>query len=554
MLLAGSMIASSLPVFAASTVSTDKDEYKLGNTVTITTDEYETIKVKNSTGDTIVWGVSEIVDGKWQYSFALPSDSDDDFANAGMFKEGSTYTVYAGDDNTSDTCKFKIAKSASTDRQIKISKKNTKLSVKTFKKVIEFDYSKYAADDKWTVEYKVEKKSNGNELDAGKDYEVRFDGTKFDDITVIKDTAKNFKGNGLEFWFKNTGTYIVYVTVADEYGNEEEFDVTVTVSTSTGGGGGSSTGGTSVNNYNQSTWVPGLVGANTSCGIYVQLNPSQLTQNGVTKNVVYSATMPTADTFTVGVTVDGVPTYNFDGYDPVYVQVPYATNLTDTSTLVVKDANGNIVPRSFYSNGKMYVCVKNLNTTYTIFNNPKSFGDVHHDWAMTAIGALAAREVINGVGEGLYDPDRSVTRAEFTKMIVTMFDVFEPTAVTTFADIDANQWYAPYIATAQKLAITNGYAEDNTFRPDQIISREEMSTMLYRAADVLSVEIKAKTNKQDFVDDATIQDYAKVGVYKMQQAEILKGVGAGVFDPQGTCTRAQAAVAIYNMLVSSMSK
>ena len=81
-----------------------------------------------------------------------------------------------------------------------------------------------------------------------------------------------------------------------------------------------------------------------------------------------------------------------------------------------------------------------------------------------------------------------------------------------------------------------------------------MSAMLYRAADVLSVDIKASVSKTEFSDDASIQEYAKVPVYKMQQAEVLKGVGNGLFDPQGTCTRAQAAVAIYNMFVLSMSK
>lgn len=560
LLLAGSMLMSSLPAFA---VNVDKEgttpEYKLGDTITVTTDELEAIKVFDKNGTMLIWGASVLdSDGVFKYTFKLPEETDNDTANSGLWKAGETYTIYAGEDASKDSCKFKIATSSDnepgeeTNGRITIRFNYATAAPKSYKKLVSFKMSsEYAADDDAYIDVKITK--NGTLQKLGNAYTLKYNGKVYsdpDDSTIATD-VKTIRNQGLYFYFKSTGTYKVTVTVTDKDGASLDYTKTIKVSNSSNGGSGGSGGST---NMGGTTWIPGITGANTASGIDVRLNPSQETQSGVKKNVAYSASFITPDTFKVGVTVDGVPATKLDGYDPVFVKVPYSTNLVDTSTLVVKDANGNIIPRSFYANGQMYVALSDLTTTYTIFNNPVSFADVDHPWAVKQINALAAREIINGVGENLFDPDRAVTRAEFTKMIITMFDVFDPSAVSTFADIDNSQWYAPYVATAQKLAVTNGYAEDNTFRPNQIISREEMSAMLYRAAEVLSVDIKAKVNKTDFNDDASIQDYAKVPVYKMQQAEVLKGVGNNTFDPKGTCTRAQAAVAIYNMFVLSMTK
>ncbi|MCX7714177.1 MAG: S-layer homology domain-containing protein [Clostridia bacterium] len=207
-----------------------------------------------------------------------------------------------------------------------------------------------------------------------------------------------------------------------------------------------------------------------------------------------------------------------------------------------------------YKDGYVIVNTDNISGTFTIKEVKKSFSDVKADWAVDAVSALAARNVINGVGDDTYEPDRTVTRAEFVKMIVTMFNVGDASATASFADVSSSDWYAPYVAAAQKLGITTGYAEDNTFRPNNTISREEMSAMLYRAADVLSVSMTSTTASSMYIDDSSIQSYAKAAVYKMQEAGILKGVGDNMFDAKGNCTRAQAAVAIYNMFKASMTK
>ncbi|MCH5184912.1 MAG: S-layer homology domain-containing protein, partial [Oscillospiraceae bacterium] len=314
------------------------------------------------------------------------------------------------------------------------------------------------------------------------------------------------------------------------------------------GGGGTSSGGGIV--------IPGTSLSNNGI-VEVILNPNQYEKFGLTPaSVTTSGAKTTATTFVATVTINGVPTTSFTGYDPVLMKVPYATSTTNKDNLVVRAQNGSIVPRTLYKDGYLYVNTNDISGVFTIVENGVSFGDISsatHDWAMTGVNALAARNIINGVGNGFYEPNRSVTRAEFIKMVVSMFNVYDPSAGANFTDVVYGEWYNTYVGTAQALGITKGY-EDGSFRPNDTISREEMSTMLYRAAEILSVAIETTNNAGEFADDWNIQDYAKLPVYKMRNAGILNGVGDNMFDPKNDCTRAQAAVAIYNMFVISMAR
>lgn len=340
------------------------------------------------------------------------------------------------------------------------------------------------------------------------------------------------------------GEYTVYV------GNDDSNATTkfkIESSKSNGGSSGGSSGG------GGGIIIPNTGNLGTTGTITAVLNPNQYGSYGTdAANVKVTGTKLSDNTFSVKAAINGTEYVSFDGYDPIMVKIPYNATIADTYKLVVLDSNNNVVPRSFYKNGYMYMATSNVGGIFTIAAIDKSFNDVTQDWAVEAIKALAARNVINGVGDDNFDPENVVTRAQFVKMITAMFDVLDYSAVGTFTDVANDAWYAPYVATAQKLGITLGY-EDGTFRPDASITREEMCAMLYRAADVLSVQLTATTGESTFNDDAAISDYAKSAIYAMQRADIIHGVGDNRFDPQGISTRAQAAVAIYNMFKVSMN-
>ena len=107
-----------------------------------------------------------------------------------------------------------------------------------------------------------------------------------------------------------------------------------------------------------------------------------------------------------------------------------------------------------------------------------TFPDVDEDyWANTAISTMASLGVINGRNSGLFDPDAYITRAEFAA-ICARFDDSGVAGVTTFTDT-ADHWAEDEISRAAALGWIQGYSDDS-FRPDQYISRAQAVTMINR--------------------------------------------------------------------------
>lgn len=546
LLLAVAMLLSlACPAFAATdiVVSTDKAEYSNGDTMTITTNKDVRIRVYNENGDMTLETATEktTADG-FTYSFRIPEAAESGYA--ALWTEGE-YTVKAGNDTDYAETKFNLTsvnlgKIVNINFLSKTAQVGTRKALVKLKAVAPTENFRNLKDV--SVDIEVEKSTNGATQARGSKYTVEFGGKTYSD-TIVAD-GKAFDSQNIYFNFKSGATGKMLVTVTVSYnGQQVVYSQNVTVSTKDSGNKDS---GNSSGNI-----ITPPIGSNDCI---VVLNDTQFSKYGITGKVTYSSKKLTSDSFVVSVAINGVARNAFVGYDPIKVKVPYtpATG-ANTANLVVVDANGNVLPRSYYANGYMYVNLHDTASTFYIKELSNAFDDVHHPWAEQAISALSVRKVINGVGDNLYDPDRTVTRAEFTKMLVAMFDIYDESSASTFGDVDANAWYASYIGTAQELGITNGY-EDGTFRPNDKVSRQEMSTMLYRAAQALSVSLGNTASQNIFDDDANIQGYAKQAVYDMQKAGILQGIGNNLFDPANSCTRAQATVAVYNMFVNSMTK
>ncbi len=167
-------------------------------------------------------------------------------------------------------------------------------------------------------------------------------------------------------------------------------------------------------------------------------------------------------------------------------------------------------------------------------------------WAKDIIIALATEGIVSGESDEIYLPDGHVTRAQFVAMLTRAFHLLDETTVSDFSDVPPGEWYYTAVASAKKCGITAGY-EDNTFRPDALITRQEMAAMAYRTAHIAKVTIPDSTDKLIFTDEDQISDYAKDAIRTMQQGGVINGMGDGRFGPEENATRAQAAVVIYQL-------
>lgn len=177
------------------------------------------------------------------------------------------------------------------------------------------------------------------------------------------------------------------------------------------------------------------------------------------------------------------------------------------------------------------------------------FTDIAHlDWAWESIGYLASKEVLSGDGNGHFEPDRAVTREEFVKMIVTALPVPAESTQKQFADVTPEAWYYDYVMQAYAANLVNGVEEDR-FGVGEGLSREQMCTIVYRALNLLNINIETENGKEvTFHDASEISDYATDAVQSLARAEIINGMGNGDVKPKTTANRAMAAKVIYQIL------
>ena len=90
--------------------------------------------------------------------------------------------------------------------------------------------------------------------------------------------------------------------------------------------------------------------------------------------------------------------------------------------------------------------------------------------------------IINGYEDSTFKADAEISRAEFTKIIAASMGATDKTnGTTTLTDI-TDHWAKPYIIAAQANDIINGF-EDNTFRPDEPLTRGQFCSVIWRMLD-----------------------------------------------------------------------
>lgn len=179
--------------------------------------------------------------------------------------------------------------------------------------------------------------------------------------------------------------------------------------------------------------------------------------------------------------------------------------------------------------------------------NKNIFDDIDDvEWAKEAIVYLAERKIVNGVGDGKFAPNDTVTRAEMAKMISGVFLTEEPSGENPFSDVSDADWSCEFIKKAYAAGLITGY-DGGTFGPNDEITRQDAAVMLYRAAKKFNIEFYAEITKY-FADEDEFANYAKEAISNMYNMGFINGVGDNRFAPNEKTTRAQTAKIIYTMI------
>jgi hypothetical protein len=180
---------------------------------------------------------------------------------------------------------------------------------------------------------------------------------------------------------------------------------------------------------------------------------------------------------------------------------------------------------------------------------PAFFPDVPADHRFrTAIEALYDAGIVDGYLDGTFRPDAPVTRAQIAKWLVLLLGVHteEPGPPPPFSDLPTQSGEASvdFIGEAARAGITQGF-DDGTFRPDDSVTRIQLTRMIIRATQGW-LSAPPPDFSAGFADvDAADQGFVNWGFYN----DLVDGTAPGRFDPWGTATRGHAARILYGAWV-----
>lgn len=251
-------------------------------------------------------------------------------------------------------------------------------------------------------------------------------------------------------------------------------------------------------------------------------------------------------------------TKQFNAFVERSFALPDGVDPSKVTTGVVVDPDGTVrhVPTKVVQiDGKYYAQVNSLtNSTYSVVWHPLAFSDVADHWAKAEVNDMGSRMVIDGVGGGLFQPDRDMTRAEFAAVIVRGLGLRLEGGAAPFQDVQAADWFGSAVRTAAAYQLIDGF-EDGTFRPNETVTREQAMAIIAKAMKVtgLKGKLPAATDDllQPFADAAAASGWAKGSIADVLQAGIVSGRTDAELAPQAPISRAEVAAIVQRLLQKS---
>lgn len=166
------------------------------------------------------------------------------------------------------------------------------------------------------------------------------------------------------------------------------------------------------------------------------------------------------------------------------------------------------------------------------------------DWFYEAVRYVYARGMMGGTGANTFSPGATTTRA----MIVTILYRLEGAPEgpgSVFTDVPDGQYYTGAVGWAASAGVVNGYG-DGTFQPDAPITREQMAAILCRYAQYKGVDVSRRAGLTRFPDSAKVSPYAVDAMGWAVEVGLIGGMD-GLLAPGGSATRAQIATILMRL-------
>ena len=206
------------------------------------------------------------------------------------------------------------------------------------------------------------------------------------------------------------------------------------------------------------------------------------------------------------------------------------------------DETGNVtIP---FTHASQYAIVIDTNSHAAV-----SVSDIFVDvapnaWYKDAVQYAYDHGLMTGVSDTEFAPEATTTRAMIVSILARLEGVTTAQAAG-FADVDDNDWYATAVNWAANVGVVNGY-EDNTFRPNQPITREQLAAILMNYAAYKGEDVSNRADLTGYTDQPST--WAEETMQWAVAEGLISGVTADTLQPQGAATRAQVAAILQRFL------
>lgn len=194
--------------------------------------------------------------------------------------------------------------------------------------------------------------------------------------------------------------------------------------------------------------------------------------------------------------------------------------------------------------------------TYALLIYDRTFEDLTGHWSRADVEVLISRNLMYGISDTEFGPNRQMTRAELISLLVRALPEANNADAANqapkqeakqFKDVSKTAWYYEEVVEAASRGLIQG--SGGHFRPNDVITREEMIVIVLRA---LGGDRNGdRANLKAYPDGADTSDWAQSAIAYSVQNNWLNGILKDQLKPQAKATRAEAAFLVLRMLEQS---
>lgn len=206
------------------------------------------------------------------------------------------------------------------------------------------------------------------------------------------------------------------------------------------------------------------------------------------------------------------------------------------------EVNQMATEQGFYALAALWRAENGKRSLYDMASS--AFSDIKGRAEQEKIEALYERGIISGKSENKFEPQSTMTRAEFSTIIVNALELND-SCDSAFYDVTPDDWFYDSVNIAYACGIISGVS-NTEFNPNGTITREQACAMIKRAAALFGENTKTDLScLSGFSDYAEISDWSKEDVAYCINAGIVSR--NNTIKPREAVTRAEIAVMIYNL-------